>query len=156
MRKCFRSADGDALIGINAGQIVQMLFSIRGSTLEAVKDHNDIWVDKHGLSVVIRKIEGWKAVKQHTTGWKLPISRTAELGEHVPWGQNKKGHTIKTHIRSRCIDIVKEALERDCFVRWSGPDEEAGEISKGIKSVGLRKVAHRAKDRGLGRESNGS
>ena len=141
MRKCFRSAEGDALIGITAGQIVQMLFSIRGSTLGAVKDHNDIWVDEHGLSVVIRKIKGWKAGKQHSTGWKVPISRTAELGEHAPWGQNKRGNILKTHIRTQCINIVKEALERECFFRWSGPDEAAGEISKDIKSVGLREVA---------------
>jgi len=36
---------------------------------------------------------------------------------------------------------VKEALERECFFRWSGPDEAVGEISKDIKLVGLREVA---------------
>ena len=115
MTKCFRSAEGDKLIGITAGQIVQMLFSIRGSTLGAVKDRKDIWVDKHGLNVVIRKIKGWKTCKQHSTGWRVPISHTAELGEHVPWGRNKRGETLKTHIRSWCINIVREALERAFF-----------------------------------------
>ena len=91
--------------------------------------------------MVIRKIKGWKAGKQHSTGWKVPISRTAELGEHAPWGQNKRGNILKTHIRTRCINIVKEALERECFFRWSGPDEAVGEISKDIKLVGLREVA---------------
>ena len=140
------SEEGNALIGITAGQIVQTLFVIRGSTLGATKANrgdrgertrfsNDIWVDKYGLNLVIRKIKGWKSGKQHSTGWKLPVSRTATLEEHVPWGDDVD------HIRSRCLRIVEEALERKCFFRWSGPDQAAKEISLDIKAIGRRKVA---------------
>ena len=140
------SEEGNALIGITAGQIVQTLFVIRGSTLGATKANrgdsgerarfsDDIWVDKYGLSLVIRKIKGWKSGKQHSTGWKLPVSRTATLEEHVPWGDDVD------HIRSRCLRIVEEALERKCFFRWSGPDQAAKEISSDIKAIGRRKVA---------------
>ena len=129
------SEEGNAIIGITAGQIVQTLFVIRGSTLGAAKTKRDIWVDEKGLNLVIRKIKGWKKGKQHSTGWRLPVSRTAQLNEHVPWGDDIG------HIRSRCLIIVEEALKRKCFFRWSGPDQAASEISKDIKNIGRRNVA---------------
>ena len=106
-----------------------------GGREERVRYSDDIWVDEYGLNLVIRMIKGWKSGKQHSTGWKLPVSRTTTLREHVPWGDDFD------HIRSRCLRIVEEALEQKCFFRWSGPDQVAKEISLDIKAIGRRKVA---------------
>ena len=122
-----------------AGQLVQMLFAARASSLGAVEEiEKDIAFSADGgLQFVFRKIKGWKNDQQKSTGRKLPFRRQGR--DAVPRGMSKRTRQGKDHFRNRAFSVIRFAIENGLLKQWTSAEAAAREITDGLEKYGIKK-----------------
>lgn len=126
MQKEKEDQDGKK-IGVVAGQLVQMLFAARASSLEAVEEvERDIVFNEQGsLEFVFRKIKLWRNGEQKSTGRMLPFRRQGR--DAIPKGKNRRTRNGQDHFRNRavrarcCVNLPRAAWRR---ARVAGQQQE--------------------------------